>query len=506
MKYLAQLVGTAIAILTYATPSTAVTSQVEYVTPPKEVSCACRKLALASPRRIVLPGSNNYTTQATDSYWDIRAALSPACVFLPNSADEISTAMRIIGSCDAPFAVRGGGHMNIPGSNNIDGGVLLALDNFNQITVTNSSNTVAVGPGQTWYDVYSALDPYGRVAVGGRLKTIGVPGLTLIGGFHYFNNKYGFAMDNVISYDVVLGNGTQVTATRSSHGELFWALKGGGGNNFGIVTRFVLRTFEAPRVTTTIQVFNESAVPGFLSAVVEAAKLDDGEDTIAAGMVATVTYNTTTKSVSASLLGVQEGASMPPSQFANFSSISTVARNNVTTLKEFAATLDTPMQMFRIVFVHKTIKADAEALISIYEAWREAVEQISDVEGLSPTFVPNVISPAAARVAKSNGIGNVWGLEEEPLIIWQFSTGWAHARDDLRVESWSRLLSERLHAINQEKGIASEFIYMGDAGEWQDPFAGFPEENVARLKTVQRSYDPSGVFTRLNWGGFTLSV
>lgn len=91
-------------------------------------------------------------------------------------------------------------------------------------------------------------------------------------------------------------------------------------------------------------------------------------------------------------------------------------------------------------------------------------------------------------------------------LVWQFSTGWALAQDDLRIEAWSRQLIERLNAINFEKGIASDFIYMGDAGEWQDPFAGFPAENVARMREIKAAYDPLGVFSRLNWGGFKLSV
>jgi len=91
-------------------------------------------------------------------------------------------------------------------------------------------------------------------------------------------------------------------------------------------------------------------------------------------------------------------------------------------------------------------------------------------------------------------------------IVWQFSTGWALAQDDLRVEAWSRQLTEHLHAINQEKGIASEFVYMGDAGEWQDPFAGFPAENVQRMWDIRAAYDPNKVFSRLNWGGFKLGM
>jgi len=82
------------------------------------------------------------------------------------------------------------------------------------------------------------------------------------------------------------------------------------------------------------------------------------------------------------------------------------------------------------------------------------------------------------------------------------------AQDDLRIEAWSRQLIERLNAINVEKGIASDFIFMGDAGEWHDPFAGFPAENVARMKETKSVYDPLpvGVLSRLNWGGFKLSV
>ncbi|PLB48629.1 hypothetical protein P170DRAFT_166315 [Aspergillus steynii IBT 23096] len=88
---------------------------------------------------------------------------------------------------------------------------------------------------------------------------------------------------------------------------------------------------------------------------------------------------------------------------------------------------------------------------------------------------------------------------------WQFSTGWALAQDDIRVQRWSQKLAEKLHDANRRNGISTEFVYMGDAGEWQDPFAGFPSENVARMKSIQKRYDPQGIFTRLNTGGFKLS-
>lgn len=209
-----------------------------------------------------------------------------------------------------------------------------------------NKDTIEVEPGMTWYDVYAALDPYGRTAIGGRLKTIGVPGLTLIGGVSYFINKYGFAMDNVNSYEVVLGNGTQVTANSTANPDLFWALKG-GANNFGIVTKFTLKTYAMPHISTTIQVFNESSAYAFTKAVCDWA-VGDSESPIGAGSVITITYNATTKEMSSTLLGVQEGISNPPSEFANFTAIPGVSKmNNVTTGKQWASGLDSPKQMFR---------------------------------------------------------------------------------------------------------------------------------------------------------------
>ncbi|PQE24048.1 FAD binding domain protein [Rutstroemia sp. NJR-2017a BVV2] len=384
--------------------------------------------------------------------------------------------------------------MNFPGANNINGGVMLALSGLDTIQISADNSTVEVGPGLRWFDVYSYLEPYGRIVIGGRLKTIGVPGLTLIGGVHYFANKYGYAMDNVVSYDVVLGNGTQVTATANSSSDLFWALKG-GANNFGVVTKFTLKTLAIPQVSTTIQVFNESGVQSFIKAACDLAQVDDAS--IAAGAVITINYNATTKVVSASLLGVQEGTESPPSRFANFSAIpADRVVNNVSSMATFAAQLDSPLQMFR---------PDADQLYLFYQIWKAAVDEIADVDGLYPTFVMNLDPASANTIAKNNGVGNVWGADDTDSAIWyQTSTGWNLAKDDLRVQTWSHQLTAKLHALNQAKGISTEFIYMGDAGEDQDPWVGMPVKNVEKMKTIRAKYDVGGVFTYLNWGGFKL--
>jgi FAD/FMN-containing dehydrogenase len=108
------------------------------------------------------------------------------------------------------------------------------MSNFTTIKVSADLKSVEAGPGLNWYTVNAALEPYGLVVIGGRLKTIGIAGLTIGGGIHYFTAKYGFAMDNVISYDIVTANGKVVTANASSSSDLFWALKGGKDNRGAI--------------------------------------------------------------------------------------------------------------------------------------------------------------------------------------------------------------------------------------------------------------------------------
>ncbi|KAI0103627.1 FAD-binding domain-containing protein [Nemania sp. FL0031] len=465
-------------------------------------SCGCTQLASQYGSLVLFPNSTNYSTERIE-YWDVRSDQEPACIFLPDETNQVAKVVSILSSCGSQFAIRGGGHMNFPGSNNIDGGVLLALNSLNDVVVASDQQSVDIGPGARWVDVYEALAPYGLYAIGGRLKTIGVSGLTLIGGFHYLINKYGMTMDNILSYDVVLGNGTQVVANATSNPDLFWALKGGAGN-FGLVTKFTMQTLQIANISTTIQNFDEEQVEAFINASCDLAA-NDGPD-IAAGTVLSISFNTTTKAATASLLGVQEGTESPPSRFANFSSIpSLVAIDKVQTPVEWHSVLETPNQMFRVQFAHHTMKPDAAQLNRIYQGWRAAVEDVIDVEGLYPTFVMNILPKSAASVAKNNGIGNTWGLDDdESWIIWQFSTGWANEVDDLRMTNWARSLSDYWHAENTAKGLASEFLYAGDAGEFQNVFNGYPIENVRRMREIRDVYDPAGTFRRLNWGGFKL--
>lgn len=232
------------------------------------------------------------------------------------------------------------------GAANTDGGVLLATTNLKTLTLASDKKSVSAGAANEWYDLNKFLEPYGKIVVGGRLKTIGISGLTIGGGISYFTAKYGFAMDNVISYEMVLASGQIVTASAKENPDLFWAMKG-GGSNFGIVTKFQFATYDAPQVSTAIQIFLEPSVPAYITAVANLAKYQDQVDTAAGGVFSTG-FVPSTGAVQVQFLGVQVGNTIKPPVFANFTSIpSAISSYNVTTMAQWSSTLDTPFQVNR---------------------------------------------------------------------------------------------------------------------------------------------------------------
>jgi FAD/FMN-containing dehydrogenase len=183
---------------------------------------------------LLLPTSPGYDTARR--IWNGAIDRLPACIARCTGVADVVAAVRCARDHDLEIAVRGGGH-NVAGTAVCDGGIVIDLSAMRAVLVDPASRTAWVQGGALWGDVDHETQAHGLATTGGIIGHTGVAGLTLGGGIGFLMRKHGLAVDNLLAAEVVTAEGRVVHASADEHPDLFWALRGGGGN-FGIVTSF----------------------------------------------------------------------------------------------------------------------------------------------------------------------------------------------------------------------------------------------------------------------------
>jgi FAD/FMN-containing dehydrogenase len=189
---------------------------------------------------VITPGHPEY--DPARRVWNGLIDRRPAAIARCADAEDVATAVRFAGEHELPLAVRGGGH-NVAGTAVCDDGVVVDLSAMREAHLDASGRTVHVQGGATWADVDNVTAPLGLATTGGVVSETGVAGLALSGGVSHQRRRDGMTIDNLVSAEVVLADGRRVHASADQHPDLYWALRGGGGN-FGVVTSFELRLHE----------------------------------------------------------------------------------------------------------------------------------------------------------------------------------------------------------------------------------------------------------------------
>ncbi len=206
-------------------------------------------VASAQAARHEMSGFRGHVIDAQDAdYERARAVFNamidrrPALIAQCADAQDVARAVSFARDHGLALAVRGGGH-NGAGLGTCEDGVVVDLSLLKEIEVDPVARTVRVGGGCTWAEVDQATGEHGLATPSGIISTTGVGGLTLGGGLGYLTRRFGLTVDNLLEAELVLASGETVRASAEQHPDLFWAIRGGGGN-FGVVTSFVFRLHE----------------------------------------------------------------------------------------------------------------------------------------------------------------------------------------------------------------------------------------------------------------------
>src|ERR687890_1195111 len=187
---------------------------------------------------------------------------SPAVIVRSHTSSDVVAALAFARRAGLEVSVRGGGH-NVAGRAVTDGGVMINLADMKRVAVDPERATLTAQAGATWAELNAAAGAHGLAVTGGAVSTTGIAGLTLGGGLGWLMAKHGLAADNLLAVELVTAAGEVLEVDAGSHPDLFWALRGGGGN-FGVVTSFTYRLHPVGMVTGGLIAHPLEAAPELL--------------------------------------------------------------------------------------------------------------------------------------------------------------------------------------------------------------------------------------------------
>lgn len=259
-----------------------------------DYTATCQEIAAAvsSASKVYYGGSPQYTED--NEHWASSSSQISACSFEPANAQDVGIALQLLAKDQTPFAVKSGGHSANPGFSSTPG-VQIALFSFSEVVYDPNAQTATIGMGLIWDDVYSELEQYGVIVVGAKTTGVGIGGIVLGGGYSYLSNQYGLSVDNVVSFELVMPNGTVASITSSSNPDLFYGVRG-GFNNFGIVTTVTMKTYAQSQVWGGLISYTadqwdavNTAIANFVSTVTDPKACVYSTTDYASGVVAILT-------------------------------------------------------------------------------------------------------------------------------------------------------------------------------------------------------------------------
>ncbi|KAL5333802.1 hypothetical protein BJX70DRAFT_45546 [Aspergillus crustosus] len=429
--------------------------------------------------------------------WSDTGKKEAGIIVQPTTEPDIVSALTWSQQHNLDLAIKCGGH-SVSGTSSSAGGLVIDLSLFNTVSVNEENKTITVAGGATWKDVDEKAAEYGLAAVGGTVNHTGVGGLTLGGGYGWLSGLYGLTIDNLLEARVVLADGSIVTASESSHEDLFWALRG-AGYNFGIVTSFTFQAHDQPNpVYAGIIAFPPPQVKDVISTL-NTLYVDNLDPR--AGSICIFAQPPGAPVPMVNVIIFYNGSeSEGRAYFAPLFNLGPVVDMTSSIPYSTVNALQNPMatygdrKSFKGVFFNPPLSpAFAEQILAEFSAKLASEPDLMQSALLFEFYdmtkivsVPRAASAFASRGWTQNGV---------------ITLRWSDSSKDLEHRAWAREMQEKWKGNLesggeiQERGVP-QYINYAEPG---DAVVGnIYGENLPRLKKLKAQYDPTNVFRKMH--------
>ncbi len=454
----------------------------------KMMSNAIEELGNKIDGEILVSGQDGY--DGARAVWNAMIDRKPALIARCKNADDVVKTVIYARDHNLPVSIRGGGH-NVAGHAVCDDGVMIDLSQMRSVQVDADNRRARVEGGATWGDVDSETQKFGLATPGGLISDTGVAGLTLSGGIGWLRSAYGLCIDNILSVEMVTADGQLRTASETENADLFWAIRGGGGN-FGVITMFEFALHPVgPQVMFCAPIYPLEAGAGPIRFWRDF--LADKNDDVGS----LVEFST-----------VPEGPDFPRESWGK--RVYTIAAVYAGDAKKGEELLQPLRELGELVtdFSGQIEYCELQKLFDTLMPFGEyrcywkshyingLSDQVIDLilEGNAAPPSPNTLSSiwnfggATARVAAD---ATAFGDRSMPYMF-SIDSVWSEPADDDANINWTRDFWGRMKPHSQQGRMYLNFPGLGEEGEkvLEDTFGA----NYSRLREIKRKYDPENRF------------
>jgi hypothetical protein len=427
--------------------------------------------------RLSMPGDERYATAT--AIWAKPVGRMPRAVAHCRTPDDVQLAIRAARHCDLPLSVRGGGH-DWAGRALCDG-LVIDLSGMTSVAVSSDNRTAQISGGARAADVLAVTDRLGVAAAAGSVGSVGMTGLTLGGGYGALIGRFGLASDNLLAAEVVLADGRIVLANANNEEELFWALRGGGGN-FGVVTAMRHRLHNLPSVRSGMLMYPFSEAKSVLEGCADIAASAPEELTAQHGLIVGADGSPVVM-VAPTWCGVPAEGEL---RLAPFLKLGTVLANSVdemsygTSLTIFDPYLATGQ---RTLMETGWVAALDDGCIDTF------VDAMAGAAPAGCAIFTHEFRGAASRVAVG---ATAFGLRRDHVLI-ELLASFVDRFDAFEEGRYQQWLNNTLHAFDMMAlpGGYPNLLPKGDTERAAKSFGC----NSERLIRAKHSYDPDNIFS-----------